>query len=125
MRLKTYLFLGLVLILAMGMGCSSGSSSNGGSSGVSSSTTVGTWNLVSSTGGNWPKQITLNANGTGSYSGAGGEFPSGTFSWTRQGSLLLITFSDGSTETNTILSESGNTRTLKDSFGTTANYSRA
>jgi hypothetical protein len=125
MRLKTYLFLGLVLVLAMGMGCSSGSSSDGGSSGVSSSTTVGTWNLVSSTGPIWPKQITFNANGSGAFSGSGGATPSSTFSWTRQGSQLSLTYPNGSTETFTILSESGNTSTMKDSLGTTGNYSRA
>ena len=125
MRLKTYLCLGLVLVLAMGMGCSSGGSSSGGSSSGGSSTTVGTWNLVSSTDPIWPKQITFNANGTGSYSGSGGAIPSGTFSWTRQGSQILLAFPNGSTETFTILSESGNTSTLKDSVGTTGNYSRA
>jgi hypothetical protein len=123
MSLNTYLLLGLVLILAMVTGCSSGSSS-GSSSGVSSSTTVGTWNLVSSTGGNWPKQITFLPNGTGSYSGAGGANPSSNFSWTRQGSQLLLVFPNGSTETFTILNEGSNSSLLKNSLGTTGTYSR-
>jgi hypothetical protein len=125
MRLITYLCLGLVLVLAMGMGCSSGGSSNGGSSGVSSSTGIGTWNLVSSTGGNWPKQITFLSNGTGSYSGAGGANPSGTFTWTRQGNTIINTFPNGSTVTYTVVTEVGNTATMADPAGTNGTYSRA
>ena len=125
MRLKTYLCLGLVLVLAMGMGCSSGGSSSGGSSSGGSSTTVGTWNLVSSTGPGWPKQITFLSNGTGEYSGAGGAYPSMTFTWTRQGNQLLLVYPDGDTSTSTILTEGGNTSTMRDSSGATGTYSRA
>jgi hypothetical protein len=125
MRLKTYLCLGLVLVLALGMGCSSGGSSSGSSSGGGSpATIVGTWNLVSSTGGTWAQQVVFNSNGTGSTSG--GTAPSQTFTWTQQGSQVVMTFQGGGTLTiNNVTSPVGNSNTLADSSGRTATYSRA
>ena len=93
MRLKTYLLAAMILVLAMGIGCSGQSSSSGG--GFSGSTIVGTWNLVSSTGGSWPQQITFNANGTGTNSG--GTLPSSTFTWAQNGSQIVLTFPEGDT----------------------------
>ena len=121
MRLNTYLLLALVLVLAMAMGCSSGSSSSGGGS---SATIVGTWNLVSSTGGTWAQQVIFNSNGTGSTSG--GTAPSQTFTWTQQGSQVIMAFQGGGTLTiNNVASPVGNSNTLADSSGRTAIYSRA
>lgn len=108
MRLKTYLLAAMILVLAMGIGCSGQSSSSGG--GVPSTaylrSFVGTWNLLSSTEGKWPQQITFDANGTG-YSG--GTLPSGYFTWTQQGSHVVITFPEGDTTTiNSVIFLSGN-----------------
>ena len=110
MRLKTYLLVAMVLVLAMGIGCSGQSSSSGG--GVPSTaylrSFVGTWNLLSSTEGKWPQQITFNADGTGSNSG--GTLPSGNFTWTQQGSQVVITFPEGDTTTiSNVIFLSGNT----------------
>jgi hypothetical protein len=127
MRLKTYLLVAMVLVLAMGIGCSGQSSSSGG--GFTGSNIVGTWNLFSSTGGSWPQQITFNADGTGTN--IGGSTPNSTFSWTQQGSQIVITIPAGSaTVTDNVIFLSGNSIILTippaghtDRF--TATYNRA
>jgi len=65
MRLKIFVLLSVVLVMALGMGCGGGGSSSGGSSGGSSTgggsstpSVAGTWNLVSS--GRFPSQIVFN-----------------------------------------------------------------
>jgi len=118
MRSKTYLFLGLVLVLAMGMGCSNGGSSGGGSS----QAIVGTWNLVSSTDARWAPQITFNANGTGQNSAG---TLKGTFTWTQTGNEVTTNYVGGSVSTFTfVLSPDSNTSTAS-SGGSTAVYKRA
>ncbi len=110
MRLRIYLLAAMILVLAMGIGCSGQSSSSGG--GFTGSTIVGTWNLFSSTEGKWPQQITFNANGTGSNSG--GTTPSSTFTWTQQGSQIVITFPEGNTTMiNNVIFLSGNSIILR------------
>jgi hypothetical protein len=93
MRLKTNLFVALVLVLAMGMGCSSGSSSNSSSGGgtpvISISQIVGTWKLVSSSGGSWYQQVVFNSNLTGTLSG--GVTPNVNFNWTHEGNQVTMT----------------------------------
>lgn len=123
MRLKTYLLAAMVLVLAMGIGCSGQSSSSGG--GFTSTTLVGTWNLFSSTKGSWPQQITFVSDGTGSNSG--GTLPSSSFTWTQQGSQVVITFPAGDTTTiNNVVFLSGNSIILAlPSGGGTATYNRA
>jgi hypothetical protein len=124
MRLKTYVLVALVLVTAMGMGCSSGSSSSGGSSGGGSpQTIVGTWNLVSSSGGVWSQQAVFNSNGTGTLSG--GTAPNVNFTWTQQGSQVTLTQGGNTIAViNNVPSPVGNTVTLS-SGGQTATYNRA
>jgi hypothetical protein len=124
MHSKTYLLVAFVLVLAMGMGCSSGSSS-GGSSNVSSSgggssqTIVGTWSQVSSTDPIWWQQITFNANGTGQDSS------NISFTWTQTGNQITVNYGSGNLYTFTyVLSPDGKTSTASGG-GTTAAYKRA
>jgi len=117
-KLMFVLFLiGLIFIF----GCGGGGSSSGG--GSSPSTVVGTWNLVSSTGGTMPQQVIFNSDGTGSISGG---VPSDTFTWTQQGSQVIMTFQRGGTTTiSNLPSPVGNTVTLVNSSGVRATYTRA
>jgi hypothetical protein len=123
MHLKTYLLVAMVLVLAMGMGCSGGGSSSGGSS---SNTIAGTWNRIS--GSNSPTQVIFNSDGTGSYSGAPPSSTgatSGSFTWTQTGSTVTLT--QGSSTMGTITnvpSPVGNTVSVI-SGGITSTYNRA
>jgi len=116
------LFPFVLILLLVSCGGGGGSSSGGGSS----DTIVGTWFMRVSTVGTWPRQVTFNSNGTGSNSSSvDGSFPSGTFTWTQQGSQVVMTFQGGGTITiNNVPSPVGNTITLANSSGQTATYSR-
>lgn len=123
MHLRTCKLLALVLLLAMGMGCSSsGTTTSGGVAAGGDASLVGTWNL-SSGSGNFPQKIIINSNGTGSYIFAGGTTSS--FNWTQSGNS--VTISTGSVQSaviNNLSSPVGNTFTLN-SLGGSATYNRA
>ena len=108
MHLKTYLLVALVMVLAMGMGCGSGSSI-GTTSGGGSNTVVGTWTLVSSTGGVYPQQIVFTTNGGTYYYSNGSTTP---FSWSPSGNVITISTGSNLNATITLASSSVNTFTL-------------
>lgn len=119
----------LVLVLAMGMGCGGGGSSSGGGS---SATLVGTWNLVSFSGGTSgapPQRLVFSADGTGTYAGAQPSATgstSGSFTWTQQGNQVTMRIQGGNTVTiNNLPSPVGNNLTLVDSTGQTSSWTRA
>lgn len=101
MNSKAFISATLVLLLAIGMGCSGGGTSSGGmgsagsgsGGGSSTSAMVGTWNLSGSNGANTPQQITFNPNGTGTYSGSA--LGSGTCTWTLAGNQLTVAYQNG------------------------------
>ncbi len=77
----------LTMMAFVNFGCGGGGGSSSGGSSGSTSNIVGTWNLVSSTGGPWPSQITFNSDGTGNA------LPSvtfGAFTWTQQGNQVTV-----------------------------------
>lgn len=122
MHLKTYNLLALVLLLSVGMGCSSGgTSSSGGVASGGDPALVGTWNLAS-TGGNFPQKIFFNSNGTGSYLFTGGTTTN--FTWAQSGSTVTISTGSIQPATINLSSPIGNTFNLN-SGGGTGTYNRA
>lgn len=123
-RKLSWIFLMLLTMAVIGVGCGGGGSSSGGGS---STTIVGTWNLVGSNP-NMPQQVIFNSNGTGSYSGAPPSSTgatSGTFTWTQTGSTVTLTQGGSTLATITNLPSSvGNTITVT-SGGATSTYNRA
>jgi hypothetical protein len=87
MQLKTFLLLTLVLLSAVGMGCGGGSSSGSSTGTGGDASLYGSWNLVSSSGGVFPQRITLNSNGTGTYSGN----INSNINWSQSGNQVAIT----------------------------------
>ena len=84
MHSKT-LFLVLVLVLSMGMSCSSGGSDSGGAT----NPLVGTWNRTAGPAGTRaPDQATFNADGSGRFSGT--VSGNATFTWTLSGNQLTV-----------------------------------
>jgi hypothetical protein len=77
----------LLALIVIALGCGGGGGSSSGGSSATASGAVGTWNLVSSTGGPWPSQITFNADGTGTASPSAAF---GAFTWTQQGNQITI-----------------------------------
>jgi hypothetical protein len=121
MYLKTFLLLSLFLLLAIGMGCSSGDTTSSISGGGGDASLYGTWNLVSSTGG-FPQRITLNSNGTGTYTYSSGNNTS--INWSQSGNTVNITTGSASAATiNNLTFPVGNTWVLN-SLGGTGTYTR-
>jgi hypothetical protein len=97
MRLKIYVLLSMVLVMALVMACGgggssgSGTSSGGGTSaapsssggGNSSNSLVGSWVLVSSNYAGVSQRFTFNAGGSGSWD-------SGSLTWTQQGNQAQV-----------------------------------
>jgi hypothetical protein len=100
----------LLLLLAMGMSCSGFTNTNSSGSGGDASL-VGTWNLQSSTGGVYPRQIILNTGGGGSY-----VWNNGTqgINWSQSGSQVNITIGQSPTSVSiqNLTYPVGNTFTL-------------
>jgi hypothetical protein len=119
-KVITVLFL---LCIAMTISCSSGGGGSSSGGGVSSQTIVGTWTLTNSTGGTWPQKAVFNSDGTGQFSG-GSNFD-GAFTWTQQGSQVIITQGGRTIATiNNVTPPIPNNVSLS-SGGLTAIYSRA
>ncbi|MBA4394302.1 MAG: hypothetical protein C0407_12195 [Desulfobacca sp.] len=114
MHLKTFLLLTLVLLSAIGTGCT-GPTSSGSNTGTGGDASLyGTWNLVSSSGGVYPQRITLNSNGTGTYAGG----IDSNINWSQSGSQVAIT--TGASQAayiNNLTYPVGNTFTLSASSG--------
>jgi hypothetical protein len=124
---KTYLWAGLVIVLALMVACGGGGGSSGTSSGSSSSaasassgggsasnSVVGSWVLVSSNWNGASPNIGFSSDGTGAAS-------STSFTWTQQGNQVQAV----SNLFNASLTVNGNTLSWSDSNGVTATYSRA
>jgi hypothetical protein len=128
MRLKIYVLLSMVLIMALVMACggggSSGTSSGGGTSapssssggGSSSNSLVGSWVLVSSNYAGVSQRLTFNAGGNGSWD-------SGSLTWTQQGNQAQVILT-GISEVITV-TLTGDTIFTAGSSGATATYKRA
>jgi hypothetical protein len=112
----------LLTLIVFALGCGSGGGSSGGSSGTTSGA-VGTWNLVSSTGGPWPTQITFNADGTGTASPSAAF---GAFTWTQQGNQITIKMGSSVVIINSVPAAATSiTLTLTSGATGTSTYSRA
>ncbi len=88
MHLKTYLLVGMILVL--GMGCGGGGSNSGGGAGGNGSSSyslVGTWNVVTTNSSSPPAQFVFNADGTGSLLGTSGTV---SFIWSLPSTVELI-----------------------------------
>jgi hypothetical protein len=99
MQRRISLLAGMVMILATFLlGCGGGGSSSGG--GTATNSMVGSWDVVSWSGGRGapPDQMTNNADGTGTFSGT--RTGSGTYTWSASGNTMIFTVAGGSGATS-------------------------